>query len=89
MDPVEIKLSAPILVDGRSVTVLRLRRPKARDLRVIKNMLDQMSGMLDLAAACADVPPSSIDQLELPDTNAVLEVIAGFMQPSPETGKTS
>lgn len=74
----EIKLSSPITVDGVSVDVLHLRKPKARDLRATRIGDGEMSMMLDVAAACAEIPPSSIDQLECADAMRVIGVVADF-----------
>lgn len=83
----EIKLSSPITVDGVAVDVLHLRKPKARDLRGARIGDGEMSMMLDVAAACAEIPPSAIDQLECADAMRVISVVADFFGSSlPEDG---
>lgn len=85
---IEIKLKTSIKVDGVDVDVLRLRRPVARDMRTIRNGASGMDFVLDLAAAAADVPPSSIDQLDIEDAMRVSEVVSGFLGIAPPIGKT-
>lgn len=85
---IEIKLKVSIKVDGSDRDVLTLRRPVARDLRAVRNGASGMDFVLDLAAACADVPPSSIDQLDIEDAMHVSEVVSGFLGIVPPTGKT-
>ena len=38
-----------------------------------------MGDLYDVAAACADVPVSSIDQLDAADLMKLMEVIGGFL----------
>lgn len=89
MNVTEIKLSHPIKVNGEETSVLNIRRPKARDFREIGNMDKPFDAMLDFAASLADVPPSSIDQLDVDDVPKVIEVVSGFLGKFPETGKMS
>lgn len=84
----EIKLTQPILVDGLNVDTLNLRRPVARDLRAVRNGASGMDFILDLAATCCAVPPSSIDQMDIADALKLTEVVSGFLGIAPPTGKT-
>ncbi|WP_225773332.1 phage tail assembly protein [Pseudomonas sp. Marseille-Q5115] len=83
-----IKLSTPIQAHGEEVTELTLRRPTSKEARAIKALpykIDQDQAVtldLDVAAkyisACADIPPSSVDQLDLADLNTLAWQVAGF-----------
>ena len=89
VDPnLPVKLSSPIQAHGETLTELTLRRPTSKEARAIKALPYRM-GMdesiaidLDVAAkyivACADIPPSSIDQLDLSDLNTLAWKVAGF-----------
>lgn len=80
MGPVTIQLSEAIEAHGERVSVLTLRRPKARDLQDMPlkpNMV--MGDLYGVAAACADLPPSAIDQLDAADLMKVMEVVGGFL----------
>lgn len=82
----EIKLQCPIMVDGEEVLVLKIRRPKGKDYRAMGNFNKPISAILDFAAVLADVPPSSIDQLDADDVQNVTEVVSRFLEKSPVTG---
>ncbi len=82
----EIQLQHSIKVDGEDVTVLTIRHPKARDFRTLGGLDKPFSVLLDFAAVLANVPPSSIDQLEVDDMNKVVGVVGGFLGKSPVTG---
>lgn len=83
---IEIKLSKPITFGGEQIDVLRLRRPKARDFREIGGMDKPFAAMLDFAASLADLAPAAIDQLDVDDVPAVVEVVSGFLGQFPATG---
>jgi hypothetical protein len=83
---VTVALAYPIKVEGADVTTLTLKRPKTLDLKV----MDQAKGDTDktarLIARLANVPPSSVDQLDGSDFTALSEVVAGFLRPPQPTG---
>lgn len=75
-----IELTTPIDAHGEQVTRLTMRHPKAKELRdlpIKQNMV--MGDLYGVAAACADVPPSSIDQLDAGDLMKVMEVVGSFL----------
>ena len=75
-----ITLSTPIEVHGDQVSSLTLRAPKAKQLRDMPLKQGMVMGdLFPVAAACADVPPSAIDQLDASDLMQVMEVVGGFL----------
>lgn len=89
-----IKLKTPIQAHGEPVTELTLRRPTTRECRLIGQLpyrieKDESVGLnLDIAAkyivVCAEIPNSSVDQLEVADLNTVAWALAGFFMASPK-----
>lgn len=81
-------LSSPIQAHGDSLSTLEIRRPTVQDCRNIKALpykIDKDEAVtldLDVAtkyiAVCAAIPPSSVNQLDLSDLNALAWMIAGF-----------
>lgn len=89
-----IKLSTPIQAHGEPRAELILRRPTVRECRQIGQLpyrieKDESIGLnLDIAAkyivVCAEIPSSSVDQMDVTDLNAVAWALAGFFMASPE-----
>lgn len=89
-----IKLSTPIQAHGEPLTQLTLRRPTVRECRQIGQLpyrveKDESVGLnLDVAAkyivVCAEIPSSSVDQMDVTDLNAAAWALAGFFMASPE-----
>lgn len=88
-DPIEIKLAHPFTFGNEEISVLRLRRPKARDFREIGSFDKPFAAMLDFAASLADLAPAAIDQLDVEDVPKVVEVVSGFLGQFPATGTKS
>ncbi len=93
--PKTVRLSHPIICDGKSVTEVHVRRPKVKDLRAMERdnsatatQIDQGVGM---AAVLTELPVAVIDEMDAVDFAAVSEVIAGFLPqgPGPATGAAS
>lgn len=80
MAVIKIALSKPIKLGSDDLHEISLRSPKARELREmpIKQGL-VMGDIYPVAAACADLPVSCIDQLEAADMMKVMEVVSGFL----------
>lgn len=75
-----IELDAPIQAHGETISVLTLRRPKAKELRDMPIRSDmKMGDLFGVAAACADIPPSAFDQLDASDLMKVMGVVGGFL----------
>lgn len=91
---ITIQLSTPIQAHGEPLTELTLRRPTTRECRQIGQLpyrieKDESVGLnLDIAAkyivVCAEIPSSSVDQLDVTDLNAAAWALAGFFMAPPE-----
>ncbi|MDX9860883.1 MAG: phage tail assembly protein [Rhodospirillales bacterium] len=85
---IRIPLSAPISANGAEVRELVLRRPKVKDLRVIDDAKGEVDKVVTLAAHLADVPPSSINDMDAADFVRLATALAGFFGVSLPTGAT-
>ncbi|AOE63793.1 phage tail assembly protein [Pseudomonas corrugata] len=82
------KLQVAIEAHGEPVTELTLRRPTVQEVRTIKALPykidknEEVSLDMDVAAkyiaVCAAIPPSSVNQLDLADLNALSWAVASF-----------
>ena len=80
MASTELKLRAPIVVHGETVDTLTVRRATAREMRELPiGGTKKMGDLYDFAAACCDIPPSSIDQLDAADMVSLMGVVSGFL----------
>jgi hypothetical protein len=86
MEPVILKLKYPFSVGSEEITELKVRAPKAKDIRKLPANPDT-GDILNLAGKLCGLPPSVIDELSMPDTSELLGVVGNFMQPGQETGK--
>lgn len=84
-----ITLQHPIQFGDKTVNKLDIRKPKAGDFRMLKNLDQPFGMMLDLAAELSGLPASVLDDLEADDLPAVMEVMSGFLHGFQGTGKTS
>ena len=83
-----VKLQVAIEAHGESLTELNLRRPTVQEVRAIKALpykidkSEEVSLDMDVAAkyiaVCAGIPPSSVNQLDLADLNALSWAVASF-----------
>ncbi|MFJ5253792.1 phage tail assembly protein [Pseudomonas sp. NPDC088414] len=83
-----VKLQVAIEAHGEPVTELNLRRPTVQEVRAIKSLPyridknEEVSLDMDVTAkyiaVCAGIPPSSVNQLDLADLNALSWAVAGF-----------
>lgn len=75
--PIIIPLKTPVMAFGEEINELKLRRPKGKDLRAITST-NPMGMMLELIAAIADVPPSTVDMIDAEDIMTLAQVVAPF-----------
>lgn len=89
MGTIDIKLTQPIIFGDETISVIKIRRPKAKDFRSITDMTKPFSSMLDFAASLADLPPAAIDMVDVDDVPEIVSVVSGFLEKFPVIGKTS
>ena len=86
-----VKLDVPVQHGSERITELRLRKPRAGDLRGVKitvgeaGMTLDLGAMLDLGANLAEVPPSVIAQLDLGDAMKVVSAVVPLLPASLRT----
>lgn len=74
-----IKLDHPITANGATVSELRMRRPKVRDMRrARKGNADDADQEVRLFADLCEVSPDDIDALDLADYDKLQEAFRGF-----------
>ena len=75
----KIVLQHPIKVDGVEVSELSLRRPKVRDLQKIESVSGEISKVVALASALADLSPEQVAEIDAADFVKISEAVAGFL----------
>ena len=76
---IEVVLGTPITIGDKQVSVLKLRKPKAGDLRSIGNLDKPFSVIMDLAANLGNLSKAEIDSLEIPDLTALIDALSPFL----------
>lgn len=94
-----IKLQAPVEAHGETLVELTLRRPTVQEVRAIKALpykIDKSEEVgldMDVAAkyiaVCAGIPPSSVNQLDLVDLNALSWAVASFFMTAASAPSTT
>ncbi|MBH3405693.1 phage tail assembly protein [Pseudomonas glycinae] len=94
-----VKLQVAIEAHGEPLTELTMRRPTVQEVRAIKALPykidknEEVSLDMDVAAkyiaVCAGIPPSSVNQLDLADLNALSWAVAGFFMSAASTPSTT
>lgn len=83
-DRVKLDLKRPIEAHGEEVSVLHFREPTVKDLRktgypVTGNSEINVDAAVNLIAACADIPPSSVEKMKPTDFTSAVAVIGDFL----------
>ncbi len=63
---------------------INIRKPKAKDLRGLKTDIG-FTEILDLTIKICDQPRAVIDDLEIEDTQKLMEVVGGFFENGQKT----
>ena len=74
-----VTLSKPVTVSGQTYTTLTLREPKARDLLAGDAVQGETRKSYALMASLCDVELAVIEELSLPDLQAISEAFAAAM----------
>lgn len=76
----KIKLTYPIQLEGNTVDAITIRRPQARDLKMMeKSKGGDITKSIELIASLADIPPTAVDDLDASDFQKVNEAVADFL----------
>lgn len=73
-----IKLDQPIEASGATLTELRMRAPKVKDMRLARKTGDEADQEVNLFANLCEVTPGDIDNLSLPDYAKLQKAFKGF-----------
>ena len=74
-----IQLKTPIQVNGATVSLLSMRRPKVKDMRAAAAAAsDPASQEITLIANLCDLAPSDIEELDFGDYAAIQKVLKRF-----------
>jgi len=75
----KVELKYPIEVDGVTVSVLSLRRPRVRD-RLAAEKLGKSDAEKEIAliALLAEIPHEALHELDMGDYSAVQQALTGF-----------
>ncbi len=86
--PFEVKSAEGKVLE--SFTVLELKRPKAKHLKATDRVAGEAAKTIALIAACANVLPEFLDDLDIVDFTALGEIVEGFTKaPRPTTATSS
>lgn len=85
-EPKKLKLKHPIEIGSETITELTVRRPKAKDFRVLPAK-PAFGDILNMAAKLCEEPPSTIDELDPEDLMPLMEMVSAFLPTSLTTGK--
>jgi hypothetical protein len=82
----QIELEYPVEVDGVQVNTLAMRRPTVADQLAFEDGKGtEAKKTVNMMAALCDVPPATIQQLDIIDFQKLAEVMAGFSKPQDES----
>lgn len=88
--PVTITLISP--EDGEkeeTVSIITLRRPTAKDMRITDGITGEVAKSLALIGELSGLGRQQVDKLDVADMVAIGEIIEDFIAPGPKTGATS
>ncbi len=81
----QVTLSYPINVGGTEQTIIKLRRPKVRDVRAAekhsKDGFEQVLYLISKVGLLSDdsgLSPADVDEIDVVDITKISEVIEGF-----------
>jgi hypothetical protein len=84
---VTLKLCAPIPHPDGEINELRIRKPKAKDLRAMDNgHPGEIAKTFSLAQQLTGVSMPYLELMDAGDFIAMSTIVQGFLRPSPATG---
>lgn len=84
-----IPLKEPLKEGSKTITELRLRRPKAGDLRALDTATGEVGRVLALAASLSGEFEKVLDRLGIEDFMTLNQVLDGFLPSGLGTGPAS
>jgi hypothetical protein len=84
---VAVTLDYPLRTGDEPITVVTIRRPKGKDLRLMSEKSSPSSFWM-LAQLSGQAVPI-LDQMDGADLTAMFKVVDDFLEPSPRTGEAS
>lgn len=72
-----------------TLTEVTMRRPKARDLRVMDRYPGKVAQALALIQTLSGLNPAQVDELDAEDVTGLSEIVGDFLPDTPTTGGTS
>lgn len=80
MDKLKIDLTHPIDIDGTKVSVLRLRRPKVRDMLSVEKSVDNDAEKeIQLFANLCELTPENLLDLDMADYSKLQKAYQDFL----------
>lgn len=79
----KVTLKTPIEAHGKPYEYLVIRKPRVKELRATAGAIDDIDRSARLLAACAGIPVSSIDQMEVDDFTACNEALQEMLPRDP------
>nr|BDD44928.1 hypothetical protein 8 [Coxiellaceae bacterium] len=77
-----VRLNEPVMVDGETLTEISLRRPKVRDRLAVERLGNSDADReVALIANLAELPPATIEELDLADYARVQGALQDFLLP--------
>jgi hypothetical protein len=76
---IEITLREPVTLNGASIGVLRLRRPKVRDLEAIDKVSGETAKTVALIANLAEWTPDQVRELDAADFASASKAVAEML----------
>ena len=77
--PLEIDLLRPVETGGRKIESLTLREPVAVDIELCWKRSGEMTRMIHLVAALAEVSPDEVRDLKAVDFMRTVQVVGAFL----------
>jgi hypothetical protein len=77
-DGTVVELSEPIEVFGEIKTELVVQRAKVKHLKAVPDGASQIRVGIELVAACANIPPSALDEVSLEDFEKLSKAIGAI-----------
>lgn len=79
MSQTEVKLQHPLKDGGTDVSVLKLRRPKVRDMMVMDEVEGNLQKSVRMISQLSDLPVAVIEEMDAADFNKASEVVEAFL----------